>query len=111
VATAHEHSYARTHLMDDFETQSIASTADTLVVEEGQSFVFVSGLGGHSIRRQRRDDPWWASVYARDQDADAGALFCNFFMPGEPNRARCYFKDVDGNVPDRFELISSVKVS
>ena len=24
---------------------------------------------------------------------------------------RCYFKDIDGNVPDRFELISAVKVS
>jgi hypothetical protein len=111
VATAHEHSYSRTHLMDDFETQSIASTSDTLVVEEGKSFVFVSGLGGSSIRRQRRDDPWWAAIYTRDQDAKPGALFCTFFVRGEPNRARCYFKDIDGKVPDRFELISGVKVS
>lgn len=111
VATAHEHSYSRSHLMDNFKTQSIASTSDTLVVEEGKSFVFVSGLGGNSIRRQRRDDPWWASVYARDQDADAGAFFCDFFVDGEPNRASCYFKDIDGKVPDRFELINGVKVS
>jgi hypothetical protein len=111
IATGHEHSYSRTHLMDDFEPPSIASTADTLVVEEGQTFVVVSGLGGRSIRRQRHDAPWWASVYARDQDADAGALFCVFFAPGKPNRASCYFKDIDGNVPDRFELISSVQVS
>lgn len=107
VATAHEHSYSRTHLMDSFETQRIASTSNTLVVEEGRSFVFVSGLGGHSSREQRRDGPWWASVYARDQDADFGALFCEFHVDGEPNRAGCYFKDIDGNVPDRFELISA----
>jgi hypothetical protein len=111
VATAHEHSYSRTHLMDNFETQSIASTSNTLVVEQGKSFAFVSGLGGHSIRRQRRDAPWWAAVYTRAQDAEAGALFCDFFLDGAPNRASCYFRDIDGKVPDRFELISAVKVS
>lgn len=111
VATGHEHSYSRTHLMGHFETQSVASTSNTLVVEEGKSFAFVSGLGGKSIRRQRREGPWWASVYTRDQDANFGALFCRFFVEGEPNRATCYFKDIDGNVPDRFEVISAVQVS
>lgn len=111
VATAHEHSYARTHLMDDFASQRVASTADTLVLEEGRSFAFVSGLGGHSIRAQRRDDPWWASIYTADQDAAFGALFCEFFKDGDPERASCYFKDIDGNIPDRFDLISAVEVS
>jgi hypothetical protein len=110
VATAHEHSYSRSHLMKNFETQRIASTSNTLVIEEGKSFVFVSGLGGHSIRDQHHDDPWWASVYTQDQDANFGALFCEFFVKGKPNRASCYFKDIDGNVPDRFKLISDVKV-
>ena len=110
VATAHEHSYSRTHLMDDFDTQSVASTSDTLVIDEGESFVFVSGLGGHSIRDQELDGPWWASIYTSDQSANFGALFCEFFADGEPERASCYFKDIDGNVPDRFELLSAVKV-
>jgi Calcineurin-like phosphoesterase len=111
VATAHEHSYSRTHLMDEFATQSVASTSDTLVIDEGESFVFVSGLGGHSIRDQEQGGPWWASIYTRHQGANFGALFCEFFDAGEPDRANCYFKDIDGNVPDRFELISAVKVS
>ena len=34
--------------------KTIASTADTLVISEGESFVFVSGLGGRSIRNQYR---------------------------------------------------------
>ena len=110
VATAHEHSYSRTHLMDDFDTQSVASTSDTLVIDQGESFVFVSGLGGHSIRDQELDGPWWASIYTEDQGANFGALFCEFFADGEPERASCYFKDIDGNVPDRFELLSAVKV-
>lgn len=109
VATAHEHSYSRTHLMDNFETQSVASTSNTLMIEEGKSFVFVSGLGGFDIRSQLRDEPWWASVYTDDQGANFGALFCTFFVKGESNRASCYFKDIDGNVPDRFDLISNVK--
>jgi 3',5'-cyclic AMP phosphodiesterase CpdA len=37
VATAHEHSYSRTHLMDSFASQSIASTSDTLIIDEGQT--------------------------------------------------------------------------
>lgn len=110
VATAHTHSYSRTHLMSSFKKQSIASTANKLVIEEGRSFAFVSGLGGLSIRRQyRRNDPWWASVYTLDQEANFGALFCTFFVNGKPNHANCYFKDIDGNVPDKFELISKVK--
>ncbi len=96
--------------MNNFATQSIASTANTLVIEEGRSFAFVSGLGGRSIRGQNRyDEPWWASVYTFNQDANFGALFCTFFVNSKPNRARCYFKDIDGNVPDQFELISKVK--
>lgn len=111
VATAHEHSYSRTHLMDEFARQSVASTSDTLVIEQGKSFAFVSGLGGHSIRDQKRDGPWWAAIYTSDQGANFGALFCTFFANGEPERARCHFKDIEGNVPDRFELVSAVGMS
>lgn len=110
MATAHTHSYSRTHLMNNFKKQSIASTANKMVIEEGKSFAFVSGLGGLSISRQyRRNDPWWAFAYTLDQDANFGALFCTFFVNGKPNHANCYFKDIDGNVPDKFELISKVK--
>jgi len=46
---------------------------------------------------------------AYDQDANFGALFCTFFVNGKSNHANCYFKDIDGNIPDNFELISKVK--
>ena len=108
VATGHEHSYSRTHLMADFERQAVASTSNRLELEEGRSFAFVSGLGGRSIRDQNRDGPWWAAAYTSDQGANFGALFCTFFADGNPRLARCYFKDIDGKVPDRFELISKV---
>ena len=109
IATGHEHSYARTHLMDSFESLSIASMSSTLRLEEGKSFAFVSGLGGYSIRDQDRKGPWWAAVYTADQGANFGALFCQFLVDGDPNRASCYFKDIDGKVVDRFDIISHLR--
>ena len=110
VATGHTHSYSRTHLMSSFKKQRIASTASKMVIEAGKSFVFVSGLGGMSISPQfRHNDPWWANIYTSDQDANFGALFCTFFANGKPTHASCYFKDIDGKIPDTFELINKVK--
>ena len=73
------------------------------------------GLGGRSIRNQDRCSPStfpygcngeWASIYASDQGADYGALFCSFHVDGQPNKAHCYFKDVSGKVPDSFNVTS-----
>jgi cysteine-rich repeat protein len=116
VATAHEHSYSRTHLMSDFDDQVIASTGDPLVLaaddpgtgpDEGRSFAFVSGLAGRSIRNQVRSADWWASVYTGTQDATDGALFAVFHVGGNPRLASFYFKDVDGNVIDTFTVESA----
>ena len=117
IATAHEHSYSRTHLLADVEHQVVAGTSEPLVLaaddpataeDGGRSFVFVSGLGGRSIRDQELDGPWWASIYASDQGAQAGALFGVFNYQGNPRLARFYFKDVAGNVVDDFLVESSL---
>jgi hypothetical protein len=111
VATAHEHSYSRTHLMSSFETQQIASSASSFVLaeddpitpaDEGRSFAFVSGLGGRSIRDQELDGPWWASIYTSTQGATFGALFGVFGYGGDPHLARFTFKDIDGMLVDEF---------
>ena len=109
VATGHEHSYSRTHLMDNFETQSIASTSDVLHVDAGKSFAFVSGLAGESIRDQDdqlASNPWWAAVHTADQGADYGALFCVLNHGGVANRGYCYFKDLNGVIADAFGVIA-----
>jgi hypothetical protein len=111
VATGHEHSYSRTHLMSSFEMQEVVSTNDILLLEEddpntgfddGKSFVFVSGLGGKSVRDQNLDGPWWASIYTSDQGATFGALFGVFGYGGNPYLARFYFKNIDGEIVDEF---------
>ena len=110
IATGHEHSYSRTHLMDSFETQSIASTSTTVRITRGNSFAFVSGLGGLSIRGQ--DDQlaakaWWAAVHTSAQGADFGALFCTFNHKAVENRGHCYFKDLNGVIADEFEVVAA----
>jgi len=53
IATGHEHSYERTRTLSSIQNQIIDSAwpdANNVRVGEGSSFVFVSGLGGLSIR-------------------------------------------------------------
>lgn len=112
IATGHEHSYSRTHLMESFETQSVASTSNTLQIEKGKTVAFVSGLGGGSIRDQNDElaaNDWWAAIYTAEQGANYGALFCIFNEKGVESKARCYFKDIDGKIPDEFEIVSDIK--
>ena len=117
IATAHEHSYSRTHLLSSCENQAVASTSDTLNLtknllgtnEEGKTFVCVSGLGGRSIRDQELSGSWWASIYASNQGANYGVLFGTFNVNGVSNLSKFYFKDIDGVIADSFVVISNVE--
>ncbi|KAL2917821.1 hypothetical protein HK105_202694 [Polyrhizophydium stewartii] len=109
VLTSHEHSYARTHLMSDFEGTQIASTSNTLVVQPGRSFVALAGLGGDSIRYWKdglQNNPWWAATAAMDNGVNYGALLCVFHHKGKIDRANCKFKDIDGKTWDKFTVVS-----
>ena len=109
IATGHEHSYSRTHLLSDFTHQTVASMSDTLVLTKGRSFAFVSGIGGKGLRRQVQPaDDWWASIYTTDQGSNHGALFGVFNADGQANLARFYFKNIAGAVIDSFVVISRV---
>lgn len=119
IATAHEHSYSRTHLLSSMSSQTVASTSNTLTLTKGQSFAFVSGLAGLSIRPQLISGDWWANIYASTclsgdpacrPGATHGALFGVFNVDGRPDKAFFYFKDIDGRVVDSFTLISGVEM-
>jgi len=43
--------------------------------------------------------------------SDFGALFCTFFVGGDPIRASCYFKNFNGKIIDQFEILSAVPAS
>ncbi|NQU59037.1 MAG: metallophosphoesterase [Rhodospirillales bacterium] len=113
IATGHDHSYSRTHLISAFRDRpAVASTSDTLRLEKGRTFGFVSGLGGKSARGlylrpgQEGPDPWWAATYTRDDLATAGALFCTFNPGRHKGTAKCYFKAVEGDIVDRFTVLA-----
>jgi hypothetical protein len=109
IATAHEHSYSRTHLLENMATQQVASRGNRLHIRRGRTFAFVSGLGGGDIRPQLLSGDWWASMYTSTQGARHGALFAEFHVDGDPRKAEFYFKDVEGAEVDRFEVISEIR--
>jgi predicted phosphodiesterase len=117
IATGHEHSYSRTHLLSSMGGPAVADASGALVLgrddpatpeDEGRSFAFVSGLGGQSIRDQEVFGDWFASVYSSTQGANHGALFGVFHVQGNPRLAHFYFKDIDGTLVDEFTVRSSV---
>ncbi len=116
IATGHEHSYSRTKTLVSTQNQTVDSgwpEPNILHVAPGATFVFVSGLGGKSVRDQERCLPTtypygcngeWAKIYTSDQGAQPGALFIEFHVDGNPNLARGYFKNINGEVIDEFTV-------
>ena len=116
IATGHEHSYSRTKTLVDMSTRRVDPDwpdPDRLRVVPGATFSMVSGLGGRSIRQQQRclpeNPPYgcngeWASIYTSDQGAQYGAVFIEFHVNGDPSAARGYFKNIGGEIIDRFTI-------
>jgi hypothetical protein len=85
--------------------------------------VFVSGLGGSTMRNQDRCTPAtypygggpecnyiWAKVYTADQARGAekfGALFITFNYQGNSAKAHGYFKTSDGEIVDEFDITAA----
>src|SRR3989442_722089 len=86
------------------------------VTYRGLKLVFIgeSGAGaGDSIREQERCFPAtfpygckgeWAKIYTRNQGATFGALFIVFNLNGDPTKAQGYFKNINGQIVDRFDI-------
>lgn len=110
IATAHEHSYSRTHLLSRFRGPVVSSKDNLLRLRKGRTFAFVSGMGGSEVRPQYRSGDWWAAIYTANQGAKPGALFAVFHVDGNPRLAEFYFKAIDGTVADRFRVVSEAEV-
>ena len=112
LATAHNHVYARSYLFDNLAARHVVSTNNTMHIDYGQTFGFISGLGGRSVEFLKNQwlgqEAWFAANYGTLQNGNFGALFCEFNKDGVANEAACYFKDIDGNIADSFRLVSDV---
>ncbi|MGE5783010.1 MAG: hypothetical protein ACM3ZE_00400, partial [Myxococcales bacterium] len=122
IITGHEHSYSRTLALTDVGNAAgghgKVGSYDTLDLAAGKTLVFVSGLGGKSVRdydaASHSDDTWWAAQYAANRwmksgvvqngTGALGALFIRFHVDGDPKLARGYFKDVNGRIADEFTI-------
>ncbi|KAI3649753.1 hypothetical protein MP228_005385 [Amoeboaphelidium protococcarum] len=150
IATAHEHSYSRTKVMSNFvdasavdqhhhhyhpltvitedNEQSEAEDVSTVTIRRGETFAFVSGLGGRSIRQCRKNigkEHWWASYGCQQQNINHGALLCEFQTFSRKSTlkdakiqrhesldeglvGKCHFKTIDGEVYDQFVINNDI---
>ncbi len=116
ILTAHEHTYHRTKTLTNMTTQTIDPTCNDPArecVAPGKTFVVVSGIGGHSVRRQIRCLPFtfpygcngvWSKIYTVEQNAIPGALFIIFNYQGNPYKAHGYFKNRFNQIIDEFDI-------
>ncbi len=124
VIMGHEHSYARTRGLTNIghKDQSHGATGLPELIElaPGSTFTAVSGLGGKAIRDYEpslhKDEKWWATLYAADYfrqngvekqdfEADHGVLFMRFNVDGDPRAAHGYFKNIQGEMVDEFDVV------
>jgi hypothetical protein len=122
VSTGHEHSYSRTLTLTNVGNSGASHGAvgayNLMELGTGKTFVFVSGLGGNSVRAfddaSHDDDTWWSSYYTSDEwkmngvvqsgTGTHGALFIRFNVNGDPKQATAYFKDINGRLVDTFAI-------
>ena len=116
ITNGHEHSYHRTRTLSSLIEQRVDERCPDpgrLCVRPGAVPVFVTGLGGRSIRDQKRCLPdrfpygcngEWAFIYTVNQGARYGALFIDFGGGGDPRRARGAFINVAGQTVDAFDV-------
>jgi len=112
VMTGHEHAYSRSHLLATCEEEpevaaregplALAVDDPTTPADEGRTVVVVSGIGGKGARSLVRGGDHWACIYTDDQDAVPGALFGEFHVDGDPDLARFYFMNLNGEVVDEY---------
>jgi len=103
VCTGHEHSYSRTVLMSNFAqgTYVQPKQANTMQLSNGESFLFVSGLGGKSIRdwqNNAQNNPWWAKCASSNNGVNYGALLCTITNTS----GTCQQTDITGKIWDTF---------
>ena len=110
IVNGHLHSYARSKTLIDMENQIVDpewSKPNKLRVKEGATFTVVSGLGGAKPDNVREYYDWTTQFTHDQRPTDGGALFCTFNAGGQPNKAYCYFKNIDGRIIDEFTVINA----
>ncbi len=126
IATGHEHSYARTKTLtkmgDENQNHGASGLPELVELGDNKNFVFVNGVGGHSIRPYNKIfgalPEWWASIYTSDYtiknrktlqkganiNKDYGVLFVTFNYLGQKTKAKAQFITAKGKILDEFMI-------
>jgi hypothetical protein len=100
VAQGHSHTYSRSKTLANDANQTVdANCSDpfALCVGTGKHFFFDSSVGGVDLRSlENETKPHWGATFG----GAYGALFIEFNVDGDPNKAKGYFKTVGGVITD-----------
>ncbi|ORX84498.1 Metallo-dependent phosphatase [Anaeromyces robustus] len=118
IFSAHDHVYARTHVMSQFSEPVIdrfdeETGEDIVQIRKGATIDILNGAGGWEMyieQGEQKDYKWWQKKYAKgshgENEKSYGGLFCNFNVGGNKDKARCEFLRInsDEKVFDNFTI-------
>ncbi|KAG4091936.1 hypothetical protein H8356DRAFT_1002827 [Neocallimastix lanati (nom. inval.)] len=118
IFSAHDHVYARTHVMSKFSTPEIDeydkdSDGKVAQIRKGATLDILNGTGGWEIyieQGEQKDYDHWVKKYAlgehRENAKRFGGLFCKFNYGGNNKRAHCEFLRINSSdeVFDTFDI-------
>jgi len=118
IFSAHDHVYARTHVMSKFSSQVIdefndKSDISVTQIRNGATLNILNGAGGWEMyveQGEQKDYSHWAKKYAKGSSNENakkyGGLFCKFNYGGNNRRAHCEFLRIHSSEPvfDTFDI-------
>eukprot|EP01127_Copromyxa_protea_P020570 TRINITY_DN68_c0_g1_i1.p1 TRINITY_DN68_c0_g1~~TRINITY_DN68_c0_g1_i1.p1 ORF type:complete len:404 (-),score=92.90 TRINITY_DN68_c0_g1_i1:101-1312(-) len=120
IVSAHDHIYARTKLMINYETHRMFRPTkpdeEPFKLRGGNSFSVISGLGGKStvaVNPQLAGTAWWAKVWPENdhptRNSQVGALICTVPTTPDVGKVECRFESGEGETIDSFSFVTAYK--
>ncbi|KAL6635955.1 hypothetical protein U3516DRAFT_616045 [Neocallimastix sp. 'constans'] len=109
IFSAHDHVYARTHVMSQFKKPVIDkydsyTDASVVQIRKGATLNILNGTGGWEIyveQGEQKDYSHWQKKYAKGKNGENakkyGGLFCDFNYGGNPRKAYCQFLRINSS--------------
>jgi hypothetical protein len=109
IFSAHDHVYARTHVMTEFKKPTIDkydmdTSEDIVQIRNGATLDILNGAGGYEIyieQGEQKNYSHWQKKYAKgssNENAEKfGGLFCTFNYGGNNRKANCKFLRINSS--------------
>jgi len=118
ILSAHDHVYARTHVMSKFSSPVIDTydkngNGSIVQIRKGATLNILNGAGGYEMyieQGKEKNYSHWQKKYAKGSNGENakkyGGLFCKFNEGGNPKKASCQFLRINSSdkVFDSFTI-------